>query len=231
MLINLNKRGLYFDGDGAGGGSGAGDSGNGDGSGGNAGGSSANEDPTVTFKQSELNKSYADRAKRAADNAVADLLKTLGVANADEAKVFLTKAKDLETASLSELEKAKKAAADASAEAERQKAAAAKAIADAQTIRIRAAVETLAAQMGFHKPEDAYQLANVTDIKLDDEGKVIGVSEALDALKKERPYLLKGEGAKVTDTDATKRNQQKAKTDEEKREMAARLGVRPEFIS
>ena len=230
MLTNFYKRGLFFDGDGAG--AGASGSGNGDGSGGNAGGSGANDNgQTVTFKQSELDAKFAERAKRAAEGATAELLKALGVKDAEEAKSFLAKAKELETANLSELEKAKKAAADATAEAERQRTAAEKAVADAQTIRIRAAVETLAAQMGFHKPEDAYQLANVAEIKIGDDGKVVGVSEALDALKKERPYLLKGENAKATDTDATKRSQAKAKTDEEKREIAARLGVRPEFIN
>ncbi len=55
--------------------------------------------------------------------------------------------------------------------------------------------------MGFHDPEDAVRLADVSTVRSTDESGVEGVAEALQALALKKPHLLKGRG--VTDAGAS----------------------------
>jgi len=59
-----------------------------------------------------------------------------------------------------------------------------------ETLILRGAVERTAAALGFHNPEDAYGLADLAEITIED-GEVSGVEKALKALAKARPYLIK----------------------------------------
>ena len=190
------------------------------------------EDATVSLKQSELNKSYADRAKRAAEKATADLLTAVGVKSADELKALAKKAKDAEAAQLTETKRAAQALTAAQARITELETLNAQTIKATQTLRIRSAVELAAATLKFHQPEDAYLLADTTAITVSDEGKVTGVDSALKALAKARPYLIDGQNQTTPDNDATRRSNSNAPalTDDERRELAARYGVRPEYI-
>ena len=59
---------------------------------------------------------------------------------------------------------------------------------------IRHAVEMAAATMGFHDPRDAVVQADLSGVEIADDGGVRNVESALNALKKQKPYLLKTGG-------------------------------------
>lgn len=56
---------------------------------------------------------------------------------------------------------------------------------------IHSAVLAAAAKAGIADPEDAYQLANLSGIKMGDDGKVAGADDVVAALVKAKPYLVK----------------------------------------
>ena len=58
------------------------------------------------------------------------------------------------------------------------------------TMRLRSAVEREAIKLGFKNPEDAYLLADMTGVEMDENGKVTGVESVLKELAKTRPYLV-----------------------------------------
>jgi len=59
---------------------------------------------------------------------------------------------------------------------------------------IKAEIRMQAAQLGFTNPEDAYHLADIAGLEVDEDGNVKGAAEALQELAKNKPYLLKPEG-------------------------------------
>ncbi|MEK3821376.1 scaffolding protein [Cytobacillus sp. FSL W8-0315] len=56
---------------------------------------------------------------------------------------------------------------------------------------VNAEVKVLANELGFADWEDALALAELTEVKEDDKGNIVGVKEALEALSKKKPHLLK----------------------------------------
>ncbi len=115
-------------------------------------------------------------ALKAANKEAADRRKRLDALEADEAK--------RKEAELSEVEKAD----------QRAKAAEAKAQNLEQRWRdgmLRSAVTLAATQAQFYDPEDAYRLADLTSLTANDDGTVTGVEEALKALVKAKPHLVK----------------------------------------
>lgn len=102
----------------------------------------------------------------------------------------------------SELEKAQAKAAQLEKDLANQREA-------SQKQTIRHTVEMAAAKMEFYDPADAVALADLSGVEIDDDGKVKGVDEALKALAKAKPHLIKTEqpgGGKPPKTDAEKRN-------------------------
>jgi len=96
---------------------------------------------------------------------------------------------------------------------------------DARQALISHAVHLEAATANFHKPEDAMAFLGVAEFDVDDEGKVQGVAEALKALAKERPYLVKP--ATTGDPDARKRSAPQDKIEVSKQaEINTRYGIR-----
>lgn len=59
-----------------------------------------------------------------------------------------------------------------------------------QQTLIRSAVEMAATRLKFHDASDAYRLADLTAVVVDDQGAVTGVNEALKALASTKPHLL-----------------------------------------
>ena len=150
----------------------AGGSGGGDGEG--ASDESGGETPTaeaLAAKVAELQKALKAANREAAERRV----KLQEVEDADK------KRKEQEQ---SEVQRAQAKAAEAE-----QKLA--KALADVQTRTIRHAVEMAAGRLNFHDPADAYALADLVDVQVADDGKVTGVEEALKALAKSKPHLVK----------------------------------------
>jgi hypothetical protein len=115
---------------------------------------------------------------------------------------YETAEQERKQAEMSEVERLK-------AEVEQAKAAQQAAVEEVVTMRIKQALYTQAAQMGFHNPEDAYLMADLTEVELGEDGEVSGVETALKELLKSRPYLAKSEVA--PDIDAIKRGKAKDK--------------------
>ena len=59
---------------------------------------------------------------------------------------------------------------------------------------VNSEVKVLANEFGFADWEDALVLADLTEVKEDDKGNIVGVKEALEALSKKKPHLLKQKG-------------------------------------
>ena len=93
---------------------------------------------------------------------------------------------DRAAAQLSEVEKAKKLAADAEAKAQ--------AAERLRTAMVRNAVVVAASKLNFYDPEDAFRLADLGDAQVGEDGKVTGVEDALKALAKAKPHLVKAAG-------------------------------------
>lgn len=119
-------------------------------------------------------------------------------------------------AEMSEVERLK-------AEVEAAKAAQQAAAEEMVTMRIKQAMFTAAAKMGFHNPEDAYLMADLTEVDLGEDGAVAGVETALKDLLKSRPYLAKSESA--PDIDASKRGKAKDKDEIDVDSLRRRWGI------
>lgn len=157
-----------------------------------SGGAGGNADDKKTFTQAELDALFGDRAKRAADKATADLLTALGVKDADELKTKLTKAAELEAAQLTALQKAEKLAADEKARADKLETEAKTATDKANETLKRAAVIAQAAN--FHDANEAWLHVDKTKLTVTADGAVEGAKEAVEAVVKAKPHLVKVEG-------------------------------------
>lgn len=223
------ETGFLFDLDGAGG---AAPTPNSDGAGpdtGQAGNESTEK--IVTFKQSELDKSFAERAKRAADKAIQDLLGGLGVKSAEEIRVLAKKAREMEAAQLNDQERSQKALADSQARIAELEAQNAKTVEESKTLRVKNAVELAAIALKFHRPDEACLYLDIPSFELGEDGKVKGIESALKLVAKERTYLV-GNAPAPTEIDATKRSNTdgRAMTDDRRREIGAIYGVNPAYI-
>lgn len=131
---------------------------------------------------------------------------------------------DRKAADLSEVERAKKALADAQEAAKKMQA-------ELSESRIKAAIEMEAVKMGFYDAADARALVDMSAVEIDEAGKVKGAADALKALAKARPYLLKPAQTAQSDTDASKRGKgESGMSEDEVREFAAIYGLRPEYV-
>jgi DNA-directed RNA polymerase beta subunit len=223
----LWKRGFYFDGDkGAGGGAPdpakpdpAPDADAGGEPGGDAGGGDKK------FSQADIDRAAGERAKRAAKTAVADFLKDLGFEKQEDLKSLVDKQKAAADAEKSELDKAKQKAAE-----EEQKRQSVEQ--QLQRERVDRLIEREATSLGFADVTDAVALVDRAQIA-EEEGKVTGVKEALEALLTAKPHLKKtgaadttppAPGGTVPPSPAGGKPMPKPPTDEEKRKKSA--GVR-----
>ena len=121
---------------------------------------------------------------------LAELRKALKAANAES----MSRRKRLEeleaaeeerkAAQMSEIDKALKAKADAEARAQAAEER-------MRTAAIRNAVVLAATRANFYDPEDAFRLADLDAVQIGEDGKVSGVEEALKALTKAKPHLVK----------------------------------------
>lgn len=189
MLLNLFwfRPSFLFDGDSGGAGGGSTDTNpdkdkGGDGAGGG--------EATRTFKQSELDALFAERAKQGKQSGVAELLKELGVENVDALKTAQKAAKEAADAQLTELQKAQKEAADNKALAEASEKEKADITAKAQEKLLRAAILAEAAKQGFNDPNDAWLYVDRTAIKAKDDDTFEGIDKALEAVVSAKPYLV-----------------------------------------
>lgn len=119
---------------------------------------------------------------------------------AEKARLKMREIEEAETArkeaELSEIERAQKSAEKARAERDA-------AHDHLKQWRVRHAVEIAARDAKFHDPADAYLLADLSEIEVDDEGLVTGVTEVVAALAESKPHLIQQTSAptgRVTNT-------------------------------
>lgn len=198
-IMGLSYRGRFdflkirgcFEGDGgqgggAGAGTGTGAAGGGAGDGGSQGGGTGkNTEPFATFPDEAT---FMARMKREGKAQLEAMAKSMGFESAD-AMTAAAKAKaEADLAAKSDLDKEKARADKAEQEVKSTKDS-------VNRVLVTAEVKVLAVQTGFHDPEDAVALADRSQITVDDNGKVTGAKEALEALAKAKPHLLgKGGG-------------------------------------
>jgi hypothetical protein len=161
------------------------------------GGTDTGHDPDKTgtgdakFTQADLDRIIGERLSRAEEGAVKKLLESLGLQDADELKGKLGRAAELDAAQWAELERARSEAADWKAKAEQADAAVKTATQKANESLMRAAVMMQAAH--FHDPNEAWLYADKTRLTVKDDGAVEGAKEAVEAVVKAKPHLVKPE--------------------------------------
>jgi hypothetical protein len=143
-----------------------------------------------TFSQDDLNRIVEQRLKR----------ERARYADYDDLKEAAKKLKELKDAELSEKEKLEKRIQELEdAEAEAKQQAQARELEINEKL-IRAEVRLVAGTMGFSTPDDAYALAELADVSVEEDGSVKGVDKALEKLAKAKPYLLDGSDGKSLGT-------------------------------
>ena len=166
--------------------------------------------PTAVELAAELERVKA--ALKTANSESASRRKRLEELEAAEA--------DRTAAQLSEVEKAKKLAADAEAKAQAAEER-------LRTAMVRNAVVVAASKLNFHDPEDAFRLADLGDAQVGDDGKVTGVEDALKALAKAKPHLVKTAGTTGSLNSTEGGRQTRPSADEVVRQKRAAGGYAP----
>lgn len=162
----------------------------------------AEEEAKAKAKQEELDKQFAERAKRATETERKRILEELGVKDPEEAKTLLKKAREADEANKSETEKLKAQLDKANSEKEKTEAdakakeeASLKRLLDSEIkINARTAVadkEGKVTRPAFRKEamDEVLLLIDRTKIEQKDDT-FNGVEKALSELAKAKPYLL-----------------------------------------
>ena len=158
-----------------------------------AAGAGPGQPAPTTFTQDQLDAILKERLARAmstfTSKAKADVLAELGIEDVAMAKKTLAEAEATKAAQMSELEKAQAQVTEA-------EAAATKATTEAEAIKAKAAEALLQAAViseagNFHRPLQAWLLADHSKIKLNEDGTYDGIEDALKALAETDPHLVK----------------------------------------
>jgi hypothetical protein len=110
-------------------------------------------------------------------------------------------------ATMSEMDKLKAQLAERDKAVADAKAAQERAQVEAEHTKIKATIMAQAAQLGFNDAEDAYALIDLAAVTVD-EDKINGVQEALAALAKRKPYMLKASTPRPPQVSPTNPGQQ-----------------------
>jgi hypothetical protein len=147
------------------------------------------QDPPKTFTQEELDRIVAERIAR-------ERKKTEKFADYDDVKAKLGELQQAEAerekAKLSETERLEAEKAAAIQAAEDAKAERDKALKAANKRLIKAEFKTLAREMHVRQDalDDAYKLADLVNVNVDEDGNVAGVEDVVKALIESKPYLV-----------------------------------------
>lgn len=169
-----------------GGGSAGGESGTGEGTGADGGSGSGSGNGEKTFTQAELDQHVQSRVSRAEKAAQKALAKQLGFDSVEAMQAAL-KPKDKDNDKKEGLDPADVDRLVDERIKEREKEQ------NDKTFKrlLNAEVKVLANELGFADWEDARALADLSAVKENDNGELEGVKEALEALAKKKPHLLK----------------------------------------
>ena len=69
-----------------------------------------------------------------------------------------------------------------------------------QEQQLRSAVVGAAARAGFNDPDDAWRMVDHGELEIDETGQVLGVEDALQTLRKAKPYLVRASAPSVAPT-------------------------------
>lgn len=158
-------------------------------------------DDDKTFNQDDVNKIVKDRVSRAEKKAQKELAKQLGFDSVDAMTEALNKDKDKDK-KIEDDPIDVDAVVEAKLKEERDK-----------TFKrlVNSEVKLLANELGFADWEDALALADLSEVKEDEKGNIVGVKEALEALTKKKAHLLKQTQSNRFGADVPN-NQQQSKT-------------------
>ena len=166
-----------------------------------------------TFTQDELNAIVSDRLERERKK----------YSDYDDLKAAQAKLDEIEQERLTELEKVQKRADDAEKERDLARQ-------QAQDTAIRAALAMEAAKAGALHPEDAFQLADLSSVTIDN-GDVQGAVEAVAELIAGNRLVLKGRGAPDLDAGAgtgDRTGERKPVLSPDELEVAGKMGLTAE---
>lgn len=176
-------------------------------------------------RQAELNRKFAERAKRAEEAERKRLWEALGVKDQEEFDAYVKAKKEAEDAQKSALEKAQDEAKKALEKADKLETDHKTAMEAMQKriihteIKVAAGKEVRSEDGKIVRPafrEDALDdvvvllEASGSNITMDEDGKVTGIPEALEALAKAKPFLL--EEGRTTNTEKFKGTPPEQKT-------------------
>lgn len=111
-------------------------------------------EPAAMFSQADVDRIIGERAKRAGESAINQLLEGLGVESADALKSFVTKAKEKEEGEKSELQKLQEQIAKLEKDRDTEKQRAAQIEAARLTDKINTKLEGFATKAKAANPED-----------------------------------------------------------------------------
>lgn len=216
--LKLNLQ-LFAADDGASGGAG-GEGGGGDGAGGSGGDGGSAGNGEKTFTQAELDQHVQQRVARAEKAAQKALAKQLGFDSVEAMQ-----------AAVKPTEKQDKEGKLDPAEVDRlvdEKIKAREKEQNDKTFKrlLNAEVKVMANELGFADWEDAAALADLSAVKENDKGELEGVKEALEALAKKKPHLLKAkQGSGRIGANVPNSQEQKQKKHEDIVNLAKSRGV------
>jgi hypothetical protein len=185
-----------------------------------------------TFTQADVDRIVGERAKRAEQSAIGELLKGLGLEKAEDLKALVEAARKSESDKLSEAEKAQKKIADLQKAIEQAKAEAKTASEAANEKLLTSQVLVAAQTIGFIDPADAMLYLDRGKVKVDEAGNFTGIEEMLKEIVKAKPHLVKPQagalGAVPSPRGKGATTPQEAEQDLQ--EFAAVYGLNPKYL-
>ncbi len=175
------------------------------------------------FTQADVDRIMGERATRAKESAVSELLKGLGIEKPEDLKAIVAEHKKLKDSQLSDLEKANKRVAELEPKLSDQEA-------ELADLRLRSGLAKSLRQQKLAFASDAAEedalehLSRV--VQLDAKGVPKNLDDAIKALMKDRPYLF-GKSGDGTNINALNRGQDKTVvTEDQEKIIANRFGLR-----
>jgi hypothetical protein len=145
--------------------------------------------------QEQVNQLIGRTRTETRERATADLLLQFGVETPEQLTEQLQRLREMEQSQLSEQERLQQQVADLNGQLEAQRAANEAAAAQMQQLRIAQAIQTAATSANFRNPADALALVDTTAVTINDDGTISGADTAVEALARQRPYLVNADTA------------------------------------
>ncbi len=184
-------------------------------------------DDSPTFTQNEVNKLLGDVRQKGrgtgAKEALAEIVETLGVTDVDELAIIVDEHKELKLSAMSTQERLETELSEAQSETEQANTLVTETQLAADTAQIKSAIVGSAAGR-FADAEVVYKLVSLGDISLAEDGSIVGVDEALDALEEKYPFLRRGKTSVVSTTNPENLKETSGKTDAARRQEFFGMG-------